>query len=220
VVVAPAALSGLPLGVEDFLDALLAVASDTHMNITTPYQGGFSGSTFTEPPLAVHLSVQGPTVTGQLVFAGVLAGQYSVEPFAGQSAGDIGSVTTANLGYAQSGGTSDGGAIVLAVRKAREDIVVVFGWIGSTVPGSIGSTASADPYPTKETMCIADQQTQTTIVYPSQVRIVYRRNPSYGATGWYELGTASFPVAYSSLAGGGAFYYYCQPEPGGVGASF
>jgi curved DNA-binding protein CbpA len=167
------------------------------VDIATPDQNGYAGDTYQEPPLRTSLTRRGSVVTGELVYAAVLPGSYSLADNCDDGGFvTLGSVTTGNLGV--SGGSNGSGAVVFEERKARRDTVLVFGSIGFT-------QGNAPAIPSQSCISTAPAYGGS-YIRPGRIRI-YRRVSENGQI--YVLGTVTFPVASSRIAGDG-FLFDCQ----------
>lgn len=157
------------------------------------------GTSYHEFPLKTDLSASGASVTGNVVYAAVIPGQYS---FGIDGCGGValGNVTTPSLGNSF-GSDLGNGLTVFAERTSETDTVLLFGAIGDggDRQASVGksciigkdSVQAEDPIWDAGTVQFLQQKTENGV--------------------WYDLGTITFPLPANKLSGA-SYNYTCQPN--------
>jgi curved DNA-binding protein CbpA len=157
------------------------------------------GTSYHEFPLETDLKASGASVTGNVVYAAVIPGQYS---FGIDGCGGValGNVTTPSLGNSF-GSDLGNGLTVFAERTSETDTVLLFGAIGDDGDrqASVGkscvigkdSVQADDPIWDAGTVQFLQQKTENGV--------------------WYDLGTITFPLPASKLSGA-SYNYTCEPN--------
>jgi hypothetical protein len=157
------------------------------------------GTSYHEFPLRTDLSVSGASVTGNVVYAAVIPGQYSfgIDGCGGVTLGEI---TTPSLGNSF-GSDLGNGLTVFAERTSKTDTVLLFGAIGDNGDRQVSVSRS----------CIVGKnsvQAEGLIWNAGTVQFLQQRTEN-GV--WYDLGTITFPLPASELSGA-SYNYTCQPN--------
>jgi curved DNA-binding protein CbpA len=157
------------------------------------------GTSYHEFPLKTDLTASGAYVTGSVVYAAVIPGQYNFG-IDGCGGVTLGKVTTPSLGNSF-GSDLGNGLTVFAERTSQTDTVLLFGAIGDDGDrqASVGTSCiiGRDSVPAEDPLWNAG-----TVQFLQQ-------KAENGV--WYDLGTITFPLPASKLSGA-SYNYTCQPN--------